>query len=52
MILTVRDLQVESYEDEDVLIDNTLENSEPFKDVVDCVVNDEEVHLTKPFGII
>ena len=47
VILTVKDLQVESYEDEDILIEYTLENPIPFKDVVKCVVNDEKVHLTK-----
>ena len=47
MVLTVKDLQVESYEDEEVLIEYTLANPIPFKDVVECVVNDEKVHLTK-----
>ena len=47
VILTVNDLQVESYEDEKVLIQYTLANPIPFKDVVECVVNDEKVHLTK-----
>ena len=47
VILTVKDLQVESYEDEEVLIEYTLANPIPFKDVVECVVNDEKVHLTK-----
>ena len=47
VILTVKDLQVESYEDEDVLIEYILANPIPFKDVVECVVNDERVHLTK-----
>ena len=47
VILTVNDLQVESYDDEEVLIDYTLANPIPFKDVVECVVNDEKVHLTK-----
>ena len=46
-ILTVKDLQVESYEDEEVLIEYTLANLIPFKDVVECIVNDEKVHLTK-----
>ena len=41
--LTVKDLQVESYEDEEVLIEYTLANPIPFKDVVECVVNDENV---------
>ena len=45
--LTVKDLQVESYEDEKVLIEYTFANPIPFKDVVECVVNDEKVHLTK-----
>ena len=47
VILTVKDLQVESYEDEEVLIEYTLANPIPFNDVVECVVNDEKVHLTK-----
>ena len=47
VILTVKDLQVESYEDEEVLIKYTLSNTIPFKGVVECVVNDEKVHLTK-----
>ena len=40
-------MQVESFEDEAVLIEYTLANPIPFKDVVECVVNDEEVYLTK-----
>ena len=47
VILTVKDLQVESCEDEEVLIEYTLANPIPFKDVVECVINDEKVHLTK-----
>ena len=47
VILTVKDLQLESYEDEEVLIEYTLANPIPFKDVVECVVNDEKVCLTK-----
>ena len=47
VILNVKDLQVESYEDEEVLIEYTLANQIPFKDIVECVVNDEKVHLTK-----
>ena len=47
VILTVKDFQVESYEDEEVLIEYTLANPIPFKDVVECVVKDEKVHLTK-----
>ena len=47
VILTVKDLQVESYEDEEVLIEYTLASPIPFKDVVECVINDEKVHLTK-----
>ena len=46
VILTIKDLQVESYEDE-VLIEYTLANPIPFKDIVECVVNYEKVHLTK-----
>ena len=47
VILTIKDLQVESYEDEEVLIEYTLANPIPFKDTVECVVNNEKVHLTK-----
>ena len=47
MILTVKDLQVETYEDDVVLIEYTLANPIPFKDVVECVVDDEKVHITK-----
>ena len=47
VILTVKDLQVESYEDEEVLIEYTLANPIPFTDIVECVTNDEKVHLTK-----
>ena len=47
VILTIKDLQVESYEDEEVLIEYILANPIPFKDVVVCAVNDEKVHLTK-----
>ena len=46
VILTVKDLQVESYEDEKVLIEYTLANAISFQDVVECV-NNERVHLTK-----
>ena len=45
--LTINDLQVESYEDEEVFIEYTLANLITFKDIVECVVNDEKVHLTK-----
>ena len=47
LILTVKDLQVESYEYEEVLIEYTIANPIPFKSVVEFVVNDEKVHLTK-----
>ena len=47
VVLTVKDLQVESYEDEEVLIEYTLANPIQFKEVVECVTNDEIVHLTK-----
>ena len=47
MILTVKGIHVESYEDEEVLIEYTLANPIPFKDVVDCFVNNKKVHLTK-----
>ena len=42
VILNVKDLQVEWYEDEDALIEYTLANPIPFRDVVECVVNDEK----------
>ena len=41
--LTVKDLQVESHEDEEVLIEYTLANPILFKDVVECVFIDEKV---------
>ena len=47
VILIVKDLQVGSCEDEEVLIEYTLVNAIPFKYVVDCVVNNEIVLLTK-----
>ena len=40
VILTVKDLQIESYEDKEVLIEYTLADTIPFKDVVECVAND------------
>ena len=43
VVLTVKDLQVESYEDGEVLVEYTLANPIPFKDVVECVVKDEKV---------
>ena len=46
-ILTVKDLHVKSFEDEEILIEYTLANPIPFKDFVACVVNGEKVHLTK-----
>ena len=46
-------MQVESYEDEEVLIEYTLANPTPFKDVVECVVNDEKVTSNqRRFGIV
>ena len=47
VILTVKDLQVDSYQGEKVLIGYTLANPMPFKDVVACVDNNEKVHFTK-----
>ena len=47
MILDVKYLQVESYEDEEVVIKYILVNPMPFQDFVDCVANKEKVHLTK-----
>ena len=43
VILTVKDLQVESYEVEEVQIEYTLANPMPFKAVVDYVINNEKV---------
>ena len=47
MILTVKYLQVESYEDEEVVIEYNLANPIPFKYVVGCVVNNVKIYLTK-----
>ena len=47
VILNVKDLQVELYEDEEILIEYTLAHAIPFKDDVECVVNNEKVYLTK-----
>ena len=47
MILTVKDLQVESYEDEGILIEYNHANPIPFKEVTECVVNNEKVFLSK-----
>ena len=49
VILTVNNfnLQVELYDDKEVLIEYTVANAVPFTDVVDCVVNNGKVHLTK-----
>ena len=53
VIWTVKDLQVESYEDEDILIEYTLKNPIPFKDVVEYDVNGEKVHLNqRRFGFV
>ena len=30
-----------------MLIEYTLENPMPFKDIVDCIVNNKKIHLTK-----
>ena len=49
VILTVKDLQVESYEDEELLIEYTLANPKPFKGVVECVFNHEKEHPTKEY---
>ena len=43
VILTIKDLQVESYENEEVLIEYILANPMLFKDVVDCIDNNEKV---------
>ena len=51
VILTVKDLQVESDEDEEILIEYTLANSIAFKYVVECVVNGEKVHQTKHLAL-
>ena len=47
VILTVQDLQVDSYKDEEVLIEYTIVNPMSLKVVVDHVFNNEKVHLTK-----
>ena len=47
VFLIVKDYQVESYENEEVLAEYSFSNLMPFKDVVDGVVNNEKVHLTK-----
>ena len=47
VIMTLNDLQVESYEDEKVLIEYTLANPIPFKVVVECTVNSKNVQLPK-----
>ena len=48
VILTINDLQVQLYDDEEVLIEYTLVNLMAFKDVVDCVINSEkENYYTK-----
>ena len=47
VILTVKVLQVESYEDKEVLIEYNLANPITFKNVVECVIKDEKVYLTK-----
>ena len=44
---TVSDVLLSSYEDEEVLIEYMLANPIPFKDIAECIVNDEKVHLTK-----
>ena len=47
VILTVKVLHIESNENEEVLTEYTLANQMSYKDVVDCDVNNEKVHLTK-----
>ena len=47
VILTVKDLQMESYKDEEVLIEYTLAKTISFKDAVESGTNDEKVYLTK-----
>ena len=47
VILSVNNLQVEAYGDEEVLIENTLANPMAFKVVVQFVVNNETGYLTK-----
>ena len=47
VILVAGDLHVEKYEAEEVLINYTPINSGPFKEVVECIVNSDIVHLTK-----
>ena len=45
--MPAKDLHIESYEDVEVLIEYTLASPMPFKDAVECVINNEKVHLTK-----
>ena len=40
VVLAVRDFQVESYEDREVLIECAIADPVPFRDVVECVIND------------
>ena len=47
VILTVKDLQVESYKGEELLIEYTLANLIPFKDIVEGVVSNEKIQLMK-----
>ena len=47
VILTVKDLQADSYKDEEVLIEYILANPILFQDVTECIVHDEKVHQTK-----
>ena len=49
VILTVKDLQVESCEDEEILIEYTLAYSMTVKDIVEYVVSSENIHLTKEY---
>ena len=47
VILTVKDFQVESYEDEEIMTEYNLANPMPFTDVGYRVVNNGKTHLTK-----
>ena len=47
LLLVIKDLQVEPSEDEEGLTEYTVVNPMPFKDVVEYIINNEKVYLTK-----
>ena len=47
VIMTIKGLQVESYEGEEVLTEYITQHLMPFKDVGECAVTNGKVHLTK-----